>query len=138
MVPSDRASVGPMAGVALTLAGLAGVLHVLFFVMESVLFRRPAIHRRFGVRTQAEADAAAFGMLNQGFYNLFLGLGTLVGVVGTASGWEPEGPTLVVYGCLFMIGAALVLVIGRPAMARAAAVQGVPPALALLAAAALG
>ena len=39
-----------------------------------------------------------------------------------------------VLGCLFMIGAALVLVIARPRMARAAAIQGVLPLLALLAA----
>jgi putative membrane protein len=118
---------------ALILAGLAGLLHVLFFVMETLLFRRTAVYRRFGVHTQEEADAAAFGMYNQGFYNLFLGLGTLVGVVGTVGDWRPQGPTLVVYGCLFMLGAAIVLVAGRPSMARAAAVQGVLPALALLA-----
>ena len=45
-----------------------------------------------------------------------------------------QGSTLVVYGCLFMVGAALVLVIARPAMARGAAVQGVLPLLALVAA----
>ncbi len=122
-----------MTNVALVLAGLASVLHLAFFVMESLLFRRPSVHRRFGIRSQQEADAAAFGMYNQGFYNLFLGLGTLVGVIGTAADWRPQGPTLVVYGCLFMVGAAVVLVIGRPSLARAAAVQGVLPALALLA-----
>jgi putative membrane protein len=71
-------------------------------------------------------------MLNQGFYNLFLAAGTLVGVVGAWRGWEPQGATLVVFGCLFMIGAALVLVVARPSMARGAAVQGVLPALALI------
>lgn len=123
-----------MPTLSLVLAGLASLLHIGFFVLEAVLYRRPAVHWRFGVRTDAEVEATAFGMYNQGFYNLFLGIGTLVGVVGTASAWEPQGPTLVVYGCLFMIGAALVLVVARPAMARAAAIQGVPPALALLAA----
>ena len=83
--------------------------------METVLYRRPAVHRRFGVRSEAEVEATAFGMYNQGFYNLFLGLGTLVGVIGTFADWEPQGPTLVVFGCLFMIGAAVVLVAGaRP------------------------
>jgi putative membrane protein len=126
-----------MPTVSLLLAGLAGLLHVGFFLLESVFYRRPAVHRSFGVRSEAEVEATAFGMLNQGFYNLFLGVGTLVGVVGTVLDWEPQGPTLVVYGCLFMIGAALVLVIARPAMARAAAIQGLLPALALVSAWAL-
>lgn len=119
-----------MPTAALVLAGLAGLLHVYFFVLESVVFRTRG-HRVFGVRRE-DVETVAFGMLNQGFYNLFLGLGVLVGVVGSFRGWEPQGSTLVVYGCLFMVGAALVLVVARPAMARGAAVQGVLPLLALL------
>ncbi len=122
-----------MPTVSLVLAGLAALLHVYFFWLESVTFRRPSSYRTFGV-AEADVETVAFSMLNQGFYNLFLAAGTLVGVVGTWRGWEPQGPTLVVYGCLFMIGAALVLVMARPAMARAAAVQGLLPLLALLAA----
>jgi putative membrane protein len=118
--------------ISLVLAAAAAVLHVGFFAMESLFYRRPAVHRAFGVRTPEEVEATAFPMYNQGFYNLFLAVGTLVGVVGTASGWEPQGPTLVVFGCACMVGAALVLVTGRPALARGAAIQGVLPALALL------
>ena len=123
-----------MPTVSLVLAGLASVLHVYFFALESLLFRRPFAHRTFGVTDPAEVELLAFPMLNQGFYNLFLAVGTLVGVIGVSRDWEPQGSTLVVYGCLFMIGAALVLVVARPRMARAAAVQGLLPLLALLAA----
>jgi putative membrane protein len=123
-----------MPTIALVLAGLAAVVHVYFFVLESVIFRRPFAHRTFGVNDPAEVELLAFPMLNQGFYNLFLGLGTLVGVVGSARNWEPQGSTLVVYGCLFMIGAALVLVISKPSMLRGAAVQGTLPLLALVSA----
>jgi putative membrane protein len=119
-----------MSTVALVLAGLAGLVHVYFFVLESVVFRTRG-YRVFGI-PKTEVDTVAFGMLNQGFYNLFLGLGVLVGVVGGWRGWQPQGSTLVVYGCLFMVAAALVLVIARPAMARGAAVQGVLPLLALV------
>ena len=121
-----------MPTVALVLAGLAGLLHVYFFVLESVVFS-PLGRKVFGV-PEADVETVAFSMYNQGFYNLFLGLGVLVGVVGSWRGWDPQGSTLVVYGCLFMVGAALVLVIARPAMARGAAVQGVLPLLALVAA----
>jgi len=123
-----------MPTIALVFAGLAALLHVYFFFLESVAFRKPFAHRTFGVSDPAEVELLAFPMLNQGFYNLFLAIGTAVGVVGVARDWEPQGTTLVVFGCLFMIGAALVLVIARPRMARAAAVQGVLPLLALLAA----
>ena len=120
-----------MPTVALVLAGLAGLLHLYFFVLESVVFRSRG-YRVFGVPRE-DVETVAFGMLNQGFSNLFLGLGVLVGVVGSWRGWEPQGSTLVVYGCLFMVGAAAVLVAARPAMARGAAIQGVLPLLALLA-----
>jgi len=123
-----------MPTVSLVFAGLAALLHVYFFFLESVAFRKPFAHRTFGVSDPAEVELLAFPMLNQGFYNLFLAIGTGVGVVGVARDWEPQGSTLVVFGCLFMIGAALVLVVARPRMARAAAIQGVLPLLALLAA----
>ncbi len=123
-----------MPTITLVLAGLAGVLHVGFFVLESLLFRKPIGHRTFAVTDPAEVEMLSFSMLNQGFYNLFLGLGTLVGVIGSARGWEPQGSTLVVFGCLYMVGAALVLIISRPAMARGAVIQGLLPLLALLAA----
>ncbi len=123
-----------MPTVSLVLASLAALLHVWFFVLESVLFRRPMAHRTFGVRDPAEVETLAFPMYNQGFYNLFLAIGTLVGVVGVARDWEPQGTTLVVFCCLCMVAAAVVLVTKRPSMARAAAVQGLLPLLALLAA----
>ena len=122
-----------MPTVSLVLAGLASLLHVYFFWLETVTFRRPSSYRTFGV-AEADVETVAFSMYNQGFYNLFLALGTLVGVVGSWRGWEPQGSTLVVFGCLFMVGAAVVLVAARPRMARAAAVQGLLPALALVAA----
>ncbi len=121
-----------MPTLTLVLAGLAGVLHIGFFYLESVAFRKPFAHRTFGITDPAEVEVLSFSMLNQGFYNLFLAIGTLVGVIGTAAGWTPQGPTLVVFGCLFMIGAALVLVVARPRMARGALIQGLLPLLALL------
>ena len=124
-----------MPTITLVLAGLAGLLHVYFFVLETVVFRTRGF-RVFGV-AKADVETVAFSMYNQGFYNLFLGLGVLVGVVGSWRGWDPQGSTLVVYGCLFMVGAALVLVVAKPAMARGAAIQGALPLLALVAAALL-
>jgi putative membrane protein len=94
--------------------------------MESVLFRRPQVHRRFRTATE-DVDAVRPWAFNQGFYNLFLGVGVLAGVIWSNS-------TLVVFGCLCMVGAALVLVFTDRRMARAAVMQGLFPLIAVIAA----
>jgi putative membrane protein len=113
-------------------AGLAALLHGLFFLMESVWWRRPEVHRRFGVRTAEEAEASAFALYNQGFYNLGLAVGVAVGIVLDILD-EPAGAPVIVFGCSVMVLAAVVLVAARPSLTRAAAIQGIPPLVALVA-----
>ncbi|MDM7832437.1 DUF1304 domain-containing protein [Cellulomonas edaphi] len=120
-----------MLAICLVLASLAALLHVVFFAMESLLFARPAVHGRFGTRTE-DVDAVRPWAFNQGFYNLFLAVGTLVGVALAAGAERTTGLALVIFGCGSMVAAALVLVVPKPEMARAAAVQGVVPAVAVL------
>jgi putative membrane protein len=118
---------------ALVVAALAGLLHVWIFVMESVLFDRPSIHARFAVRGQ-DVPVVRPWAYNQGFYNLFLGIGALVGVVVAASGQRGVGLALVLASCGSMLAAAVVLVASQRTMVRAAATQGTLPLLAVLAA----
>jgi putative membrane protein len=120
--------------VALVAAVVAAVIHVLFFVLESVLFRRPAVWRRFGIASQRDADTIGPWALNQGFYNLFLALGGFAGAIAVGLGDDTIGRTLIAFASACMLGAGLVLVItgGRPFL-RAAAVQAVPPLVALAA-----
>lgn len=117
---------------SLILMGIAGVIHIGFFVMESVLWRRPAVHRIFGVTDAEHADAMAFALYNQGFYNLFLAIGAFVGVVYSSDIVTRSHDELLVYTALFMIGAALVLYVGDRRLIRGALVQGGPPLLALV------
>ena len=78
-----------------------------------------------------------------GFYNLFLACGTIAGVVAWSGGNETVGRALVIYTCLFMALSGLVLFIadrmelGRPRGKGigGALAQGVPPLIALIAAA---
>ena len=64
----------------LVLMTIAGLLHIGFFVIESLLWRRPSVHRIFGVSSEADAETMAFALFNQGYYNLFLAAGTFAGV----------------------------------------------------------
>lgn len=114
---------------------LAALLHVAIFGMESVWFMRPAVYRRFGARTPAEAEARRLFAFNQGFYNLFLALGVIAGMALLYTGSHVVvARTLVLFGCACMLAAALVLWLsaGR-VMRRAAMMQGAFPLLAWVA-----
>ncbi|MEV0459673.1 DUF1304 domain-containing protein [Catellatospora methionotrophica] len=119
--------------VAQVFAVLAGLLHVLIFTMESVLFRRPQVHGRFRVKPQDLAAVHPWAF-NQGFYNLFLGLGALGGVVAVHTGHPVVGAAVALFSCACMLGAAVVLAATDRRMARAALIQGLTPLAALVAA----
>ena len=116
---------------AAVFAVLAALLHVLFFAYESVLFERPEVHARVQTRTE-DVPAVQPWAYNQGFYNLFLAIGALVGVVLALAGQETVGLALVLLACGSMLAAALVLVATNRSMARAAATQGTFPLLAVV------
>ena len=122
-------------------ASVAGLLHILVFVWEALLFRRPAVHQGiFGTAT-ADVDAVRLWAFGVGFYNLFIGLGLLAGVALWVAGSEAAGRTLVLYLCAVTALSAVVLVVAdRMAMSRprgaglgGALGQGLPPAVALIA-----
>jgi putative membrane protein len=121
-----------VAIIALVFGLVAGVVHVGFWLMESLWWRQSRIWKRFGVASQEHADIMAFGMLNQGYYNLFLGIGAIVGAILVITDIAGR-TTLLGYCALFMLGAAVVLFAARRSMLRAALIQGVPPAIALVA-----
>ncbi|OJF15827.1 DUF1304 domain-containing protein [Couchioplanes caeruleus] len=122
--------------VALVAATLAALVHVQFFVLESLRFTRPAVWRRFLVTSQHDADAIRPMAFNQGWYNLFLALGVLAGVAATASGRTVAGASLIGFAGACMAGAGAVLLATDRRFARAAAVQAAPPLVALVALAA--
>lgn len=122
-----------MITAGLVLAVLAALLHVYIFVMESLTWTSPRTRATFGT-TPETAETTKELAFNQGFYNLFLGLGVLAGVIWLHTGDVTVGRTLVVFGCLCMLGAALVLVLTDRRMARAAVMQGLFPLIAVVAA----
>lgn len=112
-------------------AALAGLVHVYIWVMECLRFSDPKVHQGVFRVAAANVEYVRSWAYNQGWYNLFLAIGALVGVAVVRSeaavGW-----TLIVFACGSMLGAALVLVTRDRSMVSAAVKQGLFPALALL------
>jgi putative membrane protein len=120
-----------MNTIAQVAATLAGLLHIAIFYLEAIAFTQPRIYRRFLVSGESEAQSIKPWAFNQGFYNLFLAIGTLTGVVVWLSDHDDAGRALVAFGSACMVGAALVLVGSDRRMARAAVMQGLLPLIAL-------
>jgi putative membrane protein len=125
--------------IAIVFSALAALLHVVIFLMESVLWMRPATWKRFGLTSQDEAATIRPMALNQGFYNLFLAVGIFVAFfLLPHPTLHAAGVILILFCCASMLAAALVLIISNPKLARAAITQGVFPLLAVISLAILG
>lgn len=118
--------------IGLLLAALAAAFHVFIFALESLRWTEPETRRIFGVASEADAETTKPLAFNQGFYNLFLAIATLLGIVLVLSGLATVGLTLVFTGTAMMLAAALVLVLSNPRMAKSAAMQGGLPLVAIV------
>jgi putative membrane protein len=119
-----------MTILAVVFAVGAALLHVYIWVLEAFRWNEPATRKTFGV-SEADAPVLAPMAYNQGFYNLFLAITTIVGVALLGEQGD-VGRALALAGTGSMLGAALVLVTHDRSMARAAITQGTLPALAVL------
>jgi putative membrane protein len=107
-------------------AALAGVIHIGVFAMESLFFTRPGVQRTF-LGKEPLTPAVKLFAFNQGFYNLFLALGALGGVIaGNAS--------ITLFSCACIAGAGVVLLASQPRLWRGGLGQIVPAGIALVAA----
>jgi putative membrane protein len=116
---------------ALVLAGIAALVHVYIFYMESIAWTSPRVRATFGTSPE-DARATKEMAYNQGFYNLFLALTTAIGIVFIASGADEVGAALVFAGAGSMVAAATVLFVSSPDKRGAALKQGVVPLLAVI------
>ena len=121
----------PFAVVAAAVVALPALIHVMIFVFESVRWTQPAVWRRFGVPDQQQAEQTKGMAFNQGFYNLFLAIGAVLGVVLIGIGMPEAGLAITLFALGSMLLASLVLVISSPKLIRAAATQGAPALLAI-------
>ena len=105
-----------MLTAGMVFAVLAAALHVLIFYMESIAWEGALARKTFG-GTPEEVRPHAFYAFNQGFYNLFLALQAIIGVVLAALGYA---------------AAAVVLALASAPHRSAAAKQGTFPLLAVV------
>ncbi len=111
---------------------VAAALHVLFFILESVTFSQPSVAARFGLSTADQIAAVRPMAFNQGFYNLFLAIGIAGGLALVAAGSVDAGRAVVLFACACMVGAGVVLVSSSRRFARSAAIQAMPPLVAIV------
>ena len=120
-----------MVYAGLIFAGLAALLHVYIWVMESLTWTSARTRATFGI-TEDEALATKELAFNQGFYNLFLAIITVTGLVIGATGRYGVGLALIFAGTGSMLAAAAVLLASSPDKARAAITQGILPLIAIV------
>jgi putative membrane protein len=115
----------------LIFAGLAALLHVYIWVMESLTWTSARTRATFGI-SEEEAQATKELAFNQGFYNLFLAIVTVVGIVIGGFGHYSAACALIFAGTGSMLAAAVVLLVSSPDKARAAITQGTLPLIAIV------
>jgi putative membrane protein len=120
-----------MVYAGLIFAGLAALLHIYIWVMESLLWTSPRTRATFGT-TEEEAQTTKLLAFNQGFYNLFLAVITITGITIGGTGRYDVGCALIFAGTGSMVLAAVVLLVSSPDNARAAITQGLFPLIAIV------
>jgi len=116
-----------MAIIGSVLIAAAALVHLVFFAMQSVLWSAPGVWSRFGVGSQQDADVVRPVAYSQGFYNLFLAGGALVGLALYWTTLHDVGFGLIFFCGVCMVLASLVLLtIGRRFWVAALLQGGIP------------
>lgn len=111
---------------------IAAAVHIAVWPLESFFYGRPQV-RAFLTGSTADAPEVRLWRVNVGFYNLFLALGLVAGLVALALGHETVGRSLIIYLSAFMIAGGITLFVSDPKLWRGSLGQALPPAVVLLA-----
>jgi putative membrane protein len=110
--------------VAVAAVVVVALLHVVFFVLESILWTRPFGRKTFGLTAEV-AESSKSLALNQGVYNLFLAAGLIWSLYAGPCGFEIRVFFLL---CVIVAG----LVGGFTAKRSILWIQALPAVIALL------
>lgn len=122
-----------MVVAGLVLTGVAAVIHVYIFYLESLAWTGRTARAVFGIRDDRQAEDTRQLAFNQGVYNLLLAIWVLLGTVLIAFGATTVGMTMVYVGAGSMVIAGLVLLATDRRKASAALKQLAAPLLGLIA-----
>lgn len=114
------------------IAVLAALLHVFIFYLEAFAWEGEQARELFKTGSVEDAKLTKFNAYNQGFYNLFLAIIALVGVIAWFSNAHVVGLSLALAGTGSMLAAALVLFVSSAPHRTAAMKQGALPLLAII------
>ncbi|MDB5160424.1 MAG: hypothetical protein JWO99_687 [Candidatus Saccharibacteria bacterium] len=110
---------------------LAAIIHIYIWILESFLWTKRETAKMFGLSVH-EAKATKALAFNQGFYNLFLAIVTLVGIALFLTGsWVP-GYVLIIAGAGSMVLAGSVLYLSDSTKIRAVLVQVTAPIIGII------
>jgi putative membrane protein len=113
--------------------GIAALIHLYIFFLESVAWSKPKTWKGFGLTSQADADTVKPMAYNQGFYNVFLAVGVGLGLILMASATLAQaGFALTLFAGGSMVLASVVLVTSSPKLFRGALIQGAAPLLGIV------
>ncbi|MFE7525405.1 DUF1304 domain-containing protein [Kitasatospora sp. NPDC057542] len=121
-----------MNAVSQVFAVVAAAIHLIVWPLESFLYGHPRVRRLLTGGT-ADAPEVRLWRVNVGFYNLFLALGLVAGLVLLHSGHPGAGRAVVLYIAAFMVAGGATLFASEPKLWRGALGQAVPAAVILLA-----
>ncbi|MFC6356380.1 DUF1304 domain-containing protein [Luethyella okanaganae] len=116
---------------SLAFVGLAAIVHVYIFVLESLRWTASSTRKTFGT-TVEQAETTKSLAFNQGFYNLFLAIVAAAGIIAVGCNQLAVGAALVIAAAGSMVLAGLVLVVSDHTKLRAALVQLTAPAIGLI------
>jgi putative membrane protein len=116
-----------LAVIGAIFVGIAALVHFYIFYLESIIWSRPRTWKTFGLKSQADADIVKPMAFNQGYYNAFLAVGALIGLILLTTNAQQAGYALIFLAAGSMVFAATVLITSSPKLARAAVLQGAAP-----------
>ena len=102
-----------MNKVAQVLAALEALTLLAVGVMEAFFYRSPGLHAIFLIEP-GEYDAVRLWTVNVGFYNIFMGIGLIVGLIFVNTGRVVAGRTIVLYTSALHVLLGTTLVISEP------------------------
>ncbi|MFJ2186937.1 DUF1304 domain-containing protein [Kitasatospora sp. NPDC087861] len=121
-----------MNAVSQVFAMLAAAIHLIVWPLESFLYGHPRV-RFLLTGSTADAPEVRLWRFNVGFYNLFLALGLVAGLVLLHTGHDGSGRAVITYIAAFMVAGGITLFVSEPKLWRGALGQAVPAAAILLA-----